>query len=97
VESGESDAAAVVRETREETGLEVVPGRLVGSVEREAPNGLFHIHDYACMVTGGDLLAGDDADEALWADLAIFTTLDRSGTLVAGLAATLRGWDMLPG
>ena len=96
VEPGESDAQAVVRETREETGLDVVPGRLVGSVVREAPNGLFHIHDYACVVTGGDLQAGDDADEVLWADLAIFTTLDRSNALVAQLADTLRGWNALP-
>ena len=86
----------MVRETREETGLEVVPGRFVGSVLRDAPNGVFHIHDYACAVTGGDLRAGDDADEVLWADLAMFTTLDRSGSLVEHLADTLRGWDVLP-
>ncbi|WP_035283714.1 NUDIX hydrolase [Actinokineospora spheciospongiae] len=96
VEPGESDAEAVVRETREETGLEVVPGRLVGSVLREAPNGVFHIHDYACVVTGGDLRAGDDADDVQWVNLAIFTTLDWDNLLVEQLADTLRGWNVLP-
>ena len=34
VEAGEDDAAALVREMREETGLEVVPGPLIGRVAR---------------------------------------------------------------
>ncbi|WP_156754687.1 NUDIX hydrolase [Actinokineospora pegani] len=96
VEPGESDPRALAREVREETGLEVVVGALIGTVEREAPNGVFRIADYACAVTGGDLRAGDDADDVLWADLATFDTLDRSNGLVAHLADTLRGWGALP-
>ncbi|WP_424184401.1 NUDIX hydrolase [Actinokineospora sp. G85] len=96
VEPGESDAQALAREVREETGLEVAVGALIGTVERDAPNGVFRIADYACVVTGGDLRAGDDADEALWADLATFDTLDRSNELVAHLADTLREWDAMP-
>jgi 8-oxo-dGTP pyrophosphatase MutT (NUDIX family) len=34
IEAGESDAAAVVREVREETGLQVSCGPLLGVVER---------------------------------------------------------------
>jgi 8-oxo-dGTP diphosphatase len=56
VEPGETDAAAVVREVREETGLVVTPGRLVGMVARPAPHGVFEIHDYFCEVIGGALV-----------------------------------------
>ncbi|MGQ0838258.1 NUDIX hydrolase [Actinokineospora sp.] len=97
VESGESDAAAVIRELREETGLAVAVGARVGQVERLAPTGVYEIHDYACAVTSGDLRAGDDATEAAWVDLATFTTLERSNRLVDKLADTLRAWRSLPG
>ncbi|WP_229786393.1 NUDIX hydrolase [Actinokineospora fastidiosa] len=96
VESGESDAAAVRREVREETGLEIAVGAFVGRVERPAPSGVFDIHDYAAVVTGGDLRAGDDAAEAGWFDLATFTTMRTSGELVDELAETLDGWGVLP-
>ncbi len=57
VEPGESDAEALVRELREETGLEVSVGDLLGSVEVSG----FDVHDYLCTVTGGRLEPGDDA------------------------------------
>lgn len=97
VEPGESDAEAVAREVREETGLEVAVGSLVGTVDRPAPTGVFEIHDYACSVTGGDLEAGDDASEAAWVDLAMFTTLESGNHLVDLLAQTMREWGVLPG
>jgi 8-oxo-dGTP diphosphatase len=56
VEPGETDAAAVIRELREETGLEVTVGRLIGSVDRPGLDGAtYDIHDYAATVgrTGG--------------------------------------------
>lgn len=92
VEPGESDAAAVVRELREETGLVVKPGRLAGMVTRPAPNGLFEIYDYFCEVTGGALQPGDDALDARWTDRVIFAALP----LVELLEQTLTGWDALP-
>jgi ADP-ribose pyrophosphatase YjhB (NUDIX family) len=88
VESGETDAEAVIREMREETGLNVRPGALVGTVVR----GRYEIHDYACDVEGGELRPGDDAADARWVDAAAFSTLD----LTDGLAETLRTWDRLP-
>jgi 8-oxo-dGTP diphosphatase len=67
VEAGESDAEAIVRELAEETGLRVMPGALIGSVERPGAGGMtYDIHDYAAEVTGGTLRAGDDASEARW-------------------------------
>ncbi|MEU6643694.1 NUDIX domain-containing protein [Saccharomonospora sp. NPDC046836] len=92
VEPDETDSAAVVRELREETGLDVVPGQLVGSVVREP----YVIYDYACSVRGGRLVAGDDAAAARWVDRAQFAELDRAGELTDGLADTLRDWGVLP-
>jgi 8-oxo-dGTP diphosphatase len=88
VEAGESDAAALVREVREETGLVVAPGRLLGSVRRPAGGGVLDIRDYAADVTGGTLVPGDDADDAVWAGPAELDTLP----LTAGLLGTLRSW-----
>jgi 8-oxo-dGTP diphosphatase len=99
IEAGESDAAALVREVREETGLIVTPGRLVGSVRRPAggggPDGLdggvLDIRDYAAIIIGGVLVAGDDADDAVWAGPAELDTLP----LTDGLLDALRSWGAL--
>lgn len=92
VEAGESDAAALVREVREETGLVVAAGLLIGSVRRSAASGaVFDIRDYAAAVTGGALLPGDDADDAVWAGPAELATLP----LTEGLLDTLRSWGVL--
>ena len=92
VEAGESDAAALVREVREETGLVVAPGRLIGSVRRAAGDGgVFEIRDYAAAVTGGALVPGDDADDAVWAGAAELDTLP----LTDGLLDALRSWGAL--
>jgi 8-oxo-dGTP diphosphatase len=92
VEPGESDASAVARELREETGLEVQVGSLIGSVQR----GPYLIFDYAAAVIGGQLAAGDDASAVTWADQAEFTRMDAEGELVTQLADTLAGWQALP-
>ncbi len=93
VEAGESDQAAVEREVREETGLVVTAGRLVGTVRRPAPDGgTFLIRDYACELRGGVLRAGDDAAEARWTPLEHVA----DERLVTLLAPTLREWGVLP-
>lgn len=92
VHPGESDEAALRRELLEETGLDVSPGQLAGSVVR----GPFEIYDYACVVRTGVLRAGDDAANARWLAFADLTDLDRAGCLTAGLIDTLRGWNALP-
>jgi 8-oxo-dGTP diphosphatase len=96
VETGESDADALIREVREETGLTVTPGRLIGSVRRPAGRAgdtsrEFDIRDYAATVTGGTLLPGDDADDAMWAGPAELASLP----LTAGLLDALRSWGVL--
>ena len=92
VEPGESDADAVVREVREETGLEVRPDALVGHVERLAPGGVvYDIFDYAAHVVSGQLSAGTDAADARWVSEDQLAALDCS----PGLVAELRSWGVL--
>lgn len=92
MEPEETDEAAVTREVAEETGLSVTVGRLVGSVERPAPNGVFLIFDYECQVTSGVLRAGDDASDVTWADSATLATLPTTD----GLLEALSEWNCLP-
>ena len=92
IEPGESDTQAVVRETREETGLQVTCGALVGSVERPGLRGaVLDIRDYSATVTGGTLTAGDDAADARWVSPADLAGLP----LTSGLAETLTAWGVL--
>lgn len=87
VENGESDPEALVREVREETGLIVSPGRLIGRVQR----GAYDIRDYHATVTGGVLVPGDDADAAAWANPEEITTFP----ITEGLVETLQSWGVL--
>jgi ADP-ribose pyrophosphatase YjhB (NUDIX family) len=96
VEAGESDETATAREVLEETGLRVLVGRLVGSVEREAPSGgVYVIHDHLCVLAPGAdpaaVHAGDDADEVGW-----FTDAEvRALVCSPGLVAALEEWGVL--
>ncbi|MEO3826165.1 NUDIX domain-containing protein [Actinomadura sp. B10D3] len=92
VEPGEDDQAAVARELREETGLDVAVGALAGSVSRPGPDGVtYDIHDYMATVVGGTLRAGDDASDVRWAspdDL-------RDLPMTPGLLDALALWGVL--
>jgi 8-oxo-dGTP diphosphatase len=88
VEWGETLHEAVVRETAEETGLEVVVDRFLGWVERLGDTYHYVILDFA--VTALDparpLVAGDDAAEAAWVPVPELSEL----RLVGGLHEFLR-------
>ncbi len=92
IESGETDAEALVREMQEETGLGVEPGPLLGRVRRAAGDGNVNdIRDYAATVIGGTLRPGDDAADARWVDAA---DLDSLG-VTEGLIEALTTWGVL--
>jgi 8-oxo-dGTP diphosphatase len=95
VEAGESDVEATAREVLEETGVPVEVGRLVGAVERDAPNGdVYVIRDYLCRpAPGADLhsvRAGDDAADVGW-----FTPEEsRAVETAPGLLTSLAEWGV---
>jgi 8-oxo-dGTP diphosphatase len=92
IEPGETDAEALVREMREETGLEVEPGPLLGTVRRPAVDGaVLDIRDYAATVISGTLRPGDDAADARWVSGEELDSL----AITEGLVETLTGWGGL--
>ena len=92
IEPGETDAQALVREMREETGLAVEAGRLLGSVRRPAPGGhVLDIRDYTATITGGTLRAGDDAADARWVAVSELPRLP----MTEGLVEALTSWGVL--
>ena len=101
VEPGETDSEALVREMREETGLAVQAGPLLGRVRRPAQDGpaadggqertVLDIRDYAATVTGGTLCPGDDAVEARWVAVSELPSLP----ITEGLVEALTSWGVL--
>ena len=73
VEVGESLEAALVREVREETCLDVMVGpvlEVLDRIRRDAVDRVeYHyvIIDYVCRLRGGSAARGSDADEVRWA------------------------------
>jgi mutator protein MutT len=74
VEVGESLEAALVREVREETCLDVTVGPVVEVLDRigrDANDRVeyhFVIVDYLCRVAGGTATCGSDAEDVRWVE-----------------------------
>jgi ADP-ribose pyrophosphatase YjhB (NUDIX family) len=72
LEVGELVREAAIREAREETGLIVEPGELLGVYDRvlRNPEQRVQYHyvliDFLCRRVGGELEAADDAAEVRW-------------------------------
>jgi 8-oxo-dGTP diphosphatase len=72
LEVGELVREAAVREAREETGLTVEPGELLGVYDRVLRNAEQRVQyhyvliDFLCRRVGGELQAASDAAEVRW-------------------------------
>jgi ADP-ribose pyrophosphatase YjhB (NUDIX family) len=88
LETGETLEQGIIREVREETGLEVKPLQVLEIFERiihdaqGAPEYHYVLIDYICRITGGSLRAADDASRAAWVPRRLlFTYQITAGTL----------------
>jgi mutator protein MutT len=94
VEAGETLHEAVVRELREETGLDVVVERFLGWVERIGADHHFVILDFVVGLLDPEVVpvAGDDAAEVAWVPLHDLSEI----RLVAGLHEFLTESGVIP-
>ncbi len=96
LECGETLREAVVREAREETGLLVEIGEMLGVYERlirdDEQRVRYHyvLLDFLCHAVGGELKAGSDAADVRWFTRdelpALNLTYDANDVVLKGLA-----------
>lgn len=89
---GEDHRAALVREVREETGLAVEVGALVGAHLFEVlPQRFVRIVAYACTLrTGGTIALSHEHCEALWVELTALGERIAGHLLPAGYLGAIR-------
>jgi 8-oxo-dGTP diphosphatase len=99
LELGESIEDGARRELLEECGIEVDLGPLLAVVEvvRDEEGSPHHwiVLDYLASVAAGEVVAGDDAEEARWftlAEIARLMTTPRVGEVAARALAASKSW-----
>jgi 8-oxo-dGTP diphosphatase len=101
IEPGETPEHAVIREVREETGLRVSCGPLLGSAELAGLGGaVVDIRDYRAFLVPGSATvphAGDDAADVRWVSASEAAAMDERGEVTTGLLAALRAWTLRAG
>ena len=103
VEVGETLDACVVREMREETGLDVEVGPVIEVFDRitHDPEGRVQYHyvlvDYLCWPVGGELVPASDVSDAAWVeppDIPRYQITEKADAVIAralAMAATVAG------
>jgi mutator protein MutT len=96
VEVGETLAEAVIREVREETGIEIAVGPVIEVLDRITPDdeGRTRYHfvlvDYLCTFVGGRVTPASDVAEAVFAEP---RELDRFALTDAAMRVIRRGLE----
>jgi 8-oxo-dGTP diphosphatase len=99
LEVGELVREAAVREAREETGLSVEPGELLGVYDRilrdveQRVQYHYVLIDFLCRRVGGELFAASDAAEVRWfakEELSMLNLAEDTGDVIERGFANLR-------
>lgn len=93
VERGEYISDALAREVKEETGLDVSAGELIGIFEIVGDDHHYVVLDFAAEASSEEAPApGDDVIAARWVPLKEVAALECTPRFVE----TMRGWGILP-
>lgn len=95
VESGETQPAALIRELREELGIEARPQRYIASHQREVSGRIIHLHAWHVPVYSGDPDALEHA-QLIWTSAEKALTFDLAPADVPLLKAFMASRDATP-
>ena len=76
VDAGEAFDAAILREVREETGLEIVLERVVGAAQSDLPERRVAYLILKAALSSGEVHLSDEHTEFLWANQAALPQMD---------------------